>query len=377
MSQDSRHHRSRSRRPRRRRACARARHDAGRAGGRARRRPRRAPVAARAAVFAVGIQRRQGRGAAAGADRLEFAGPAVYPTGAELLEQYLEPLATRTALHDVIRTNSRVTAVGRAGFDKAKTQGARGRAVRDPLSERQGSGDAARRRRDRRVRHVGLAQSGRRRRPAGDRRARGAGADLLRHARCPREGTRALRRQDRRRAGRRALGHRHADRPDHACASRRRAPSVDLAAARQRSRQGLRRRRQRQARRPAANSARTSPRSSHPDRCRSRPAFRVAHISQPTDELRVATGSGCCGRSVVVDELVVATGFRPDLRFPERNSAAARSRDRSARRAGAADRSERAFLRHGAPARRARTGPGRSRLLSRRHQESTAARRPS
>jgi hypothetical protein len=31
--------------------------------------------------------------------------------------------------------------------------------------------------------------------------------------------------------------------------------------------------------------------------------------------LRIATSSGCCGRSVVVDELVVATGFRPDVSF--------------------------------------------------------------
>jgi pyridine nucleotide-disulfide oxidoreductase len=49
--------------------------------------------------------------------------PQVYPTGGELLEQYIEPLATRTALREVIRTNSRVTAVGRLGFDKAKTGG--------------------------------------------------------------------------------------------------------------------------------------------------------------------------------------------------------------------------------------------------------------
>jgi hypothetical protein len=49
--------------------------------------------------------------------------PKVYPTGGELLEKYLVPLATRTALKDVIRTSSRVTAVSRAGFDKAKTKG--------------------------------------------------------------------------------------------------------------------------------------------------------------------------------------------------------------------------------------------------------------
>jgi hypothetical protein len=49
--------------------------------------------------------------------------PHVYPTGAELLERYIEPLATRTPLKEVIRTSSRVTSVGRAGFDKAKSKG--------------------------------------------------------------------------------------------------------------------------------------------------------------------------------------------------------------------------------------------------------------
>jgi hypothetical protein len=48
--------------------------------------------------------------------------PQLYPTGAELLERYIEPLATRTALKDVIRTSSRVTSVSRVGFDKAKTR---------------------------------------------------------------------------------------------------------------------------------------------------------------------------------------------------------------------------------------------------------------
>src|SRR3954469_19335991 len=46
-----------------------------------------------------------------------------YPTGGELVERYLEPLATRTPLKDRIRPNSRVTAVGRAGFDKMKSNG--------------------------------------------------------------------------------------------------------------------------------------------------------------------------------------------------------------------------------------------------------------
>ena len=49
--------------------------------------------------------------------------PHVYPTGAELLDRYLGPLATKTPLKDVIWTSSRVTAVSRLGFDKAKTRG--------------------------------------------------------------------------------------------------------------------------------------------------------------------------------------------------------------------------------------------------------------
>jgi hypothetical protein len=43
--------------------------------------------------------------------------------------------------------------------------------------------------------------------------------------------------------------------------------------------------------------------------------FAVAAIWSTGDRLRVATGSGWCGRRVVVDELIVATGFRPDLSF--------------------------------------------------------------
>jgi thioredoxin reductase len=49
--------------------------------------------------------------------------PQQYPTGAELVERYLEPLATRTALGRHIRTSSRVTDVSRVGFDKLKSQG--------------------------------------------------------------------------------------------------------------------------------------------------------------------------------------------------------------------------------------------------------------
>ena len=49
--------------------------------------------------------------------------PDEYPTGAELVERYLEPLASKTALAGYIRTSSRVTDISRAGFDKLKSEG--------------------------------------------------------------------------------------------------------------------------------------------------------------------------------------------------------------------------------------------------------------
>ena len=49
--------------------------------------------------------------------------PDRYPTGDELVEQYLEPLATKTLLAAHIRTSSRVTDISRVGFDKLKSEG--------------------------------------------------------------------------------------------------------------------------------------------------------------------------------------------------------------------------------------------------------------
>ena len=49
--------------------------------------------------------------------------PDQYPTGAEMVEHYLEPLAGNTPLKEHIRTSSRVTGISRVGFDKLKTKG--------------------------------------------------------------------------------------------------------------------------------------------------------------------------------------------------------------------------------------------------------------
>jgi hypothetical protein len=43
--------------------------------------------------------------------------------------------------------------------------------------------------------------------------------------------------------------------------------------------------------------------------------FRVSHLTIDGPRLVVGTGAGCCGRQIIVDKLIVATGFRPDLDF--------------------------------------------------------------
>ena len=42
-------------------------------------------------------------------------------------------------------------------------------------------------------------------------------------------------------------------------------------------------------------------------------SFGVTHVTEMDGSLRIAAGSACCGRHVLADELIVATGFRPDL----------------------------------------------------------------
>lgn len=49
--------------------------------------------------------------------------PHVYPTGADLIERYLDPLASKTRLKDHILTTSEVTGISRQGFDRLKTKG--------------------------------------------------------------------------------------------------------------------------------------------------------------------------------------------------------------------------------------------------------------
>src|SRR5262245_57473854 len=58
-----------------------------------------------------------------GAQRWNRPDASHYPTGGELVEHYLEPLAMRTQLKEHVRTKARVISVARVGFDKVKTIG--------------------------------------------------------------------------------------------------------------------------------------------------------------------------------------------------------------------------------------------------------------
>ena len=136
--------------------------------------------------------------------------PDQYPTGAEMVERYLEPLAAHAALKPHIRTSSRVTGISRAGFDKLKTKGRETAPFEIRYQNGQGPEDRQGRCGHRRIRHLAFAEPGGRQWPSRHRRDGGRGPDRLRHARRAGQGPRALCRQDRRGAGRRTFRDRYA-----------------------------------------------------------------------------------------------------------------------------------------------------------------------
>jgi Pyridine nucleotide-disulphide oxidoreductase len=239
--------------------------------------------------------------------------PAVYPTGTELLERYIEPLATKTALRDAIRTNSRVTAVGRAGFDKAKTKGRE--AAPFEIRYQNGKGPESLRAdavidasgtwaTPNPAGNGGLPANGER--EANQRIAYGM-PDVLGRDRARYAGKTVAVLG----AGHSAIG-----------------TLTDLTTLAQ----------QAPGTRPVWLLRGGNPEKSFGGGANDKLAargelgahfaslvasgqvsveagFPVAMIAEVDGRLRIATGSACCGRSIVVDELVVATGFRPDLSF--------------------------------------------------------------
>lgn len=239
--------------------------------------------------------------------------PDQYPTGAELLERYLEPLASKTALAAHIHTSSRVTDISRVGFDKLKT---RGRETA-PFEIRYQNGQGPKIvRADAAIDASGTWHSPN---PAGANGLSAIGetqaADKIAY------GMPDVLGKDRARyagktvavlgAGHSAIG-----------------TLTDLA-------------------KLAAQSPETKPiwllRGNDPakafggganDKLSARgelgtafaalvaagqieveSEFRVSHLAADGPRLVASAGSACCGRQVVVDELIVATGFRPSLDF--------------------------------------------------------------
>jgi hypothetical protein len=239
--------------------------------------------------------------------------PDQYPTGAELLERYLEPLAGKTALADHIHTSSRVTDISRVGFDKLKTKGRE----TEPFEIRYQNGQGLKVvRADAVIDASGTWHSPN---PAGANGLRAIGetqaADRIVY------GMPDVLGKDRARyagktvavlgAGHSAIG-----------------TLTDLA-------------------KLAAQSPNTKPvwllRGNDPakafggganDKLSARgklgaafaalvaagqikveSEFRVSHLAADGPRLVVGAGSACCGRQAVVDELIVATGFRPNLDF--------------------------------------------------------------
>ncbi len=97
--------------------------------------------------------------------------------------------------------------------------------------------------------------------------------------------------------------------------------------------------------------------------------FRIRSIAKSGEALTISGAIRGDETAITVDQMVVCTGFRPDLEMLNEVRLLDRSVARVHLRARSADRSERAQLRHGAAARRARARACGKGLLHRRHEE--------
>lgn len=237
----------------------------------------------------------------------------LYPTGAELLEQYLEPLATRTALKEHIRTNSRVMSVGKVGFDKVKTKGRE----QAPFEIRYQNGKGPEvMRADAVIDSTGTWFSPN---PAG---ANGLPAIGEREVqdRIAYGMPDVLGRDRARYAGRSVAvlggGHSAIGTLIDLAKLKEQAPTTEivwLLRGNDPSKSFGGGSADQLAARGALGSAFAALVAG--GKIRSETAFGVSHVSRDGDHLRIGAGSACCGRYVTVNELVVSTGFRPELDF--------------------------------------------------------------
>ena len=239
--------------------------------------------------------------------------PDRYPTGGELAEHYLEPLATRTALGPHIKTGSHVISVARAGLDKAKSAGREEAPFQvryvngggpaaveaDAVIDASGTWFQPNPAGANGLEAIGEAENagriaygmpdvlgGARRRYAGRTVAvLGSGHSAI--------GTILdLKRLQADEPGTQVVWLLRGDNPEKAFGG---GARDQLAA---RGELGL----------AFAGLVRSGG-------VRVDTAFRLSHIAEAGGRLRLSTGSAGCGRHVLADELIVATGFRPDLSF--------------------------------------------------------------
>lgn len=241
--------------------------------------------------------------------------PARYPTGGEFVEAYLEPLATRTALKAHIRTASQVTGISRVGFDKVKTRG-RAEAAFE-IHYRNGRGGSSL------MADAVIDASGTWSTP------NPAGANGLRAIGEAEASSRiSYGMPDVRGAGR----ERYAGRVVAVLGAGHSAVGtlIDLVALAAEAPDTrvvwlLRGNDPAKSFGGGANDALAArgelgsvlARLVAEQKIEVETEFRVSRISKTDRGLRIGAGSACCGRHVDVDELVVATGFRPDLQFLE------------------------------------------------------------
>ncbi len=236
-----------------------------------------------------------------------------YPTGAELAERYLDPLATRTVLKDRIRTHSKVTSVGRVGFDKVKTKGRE----QAPFEIRYQNGKGPEvLRADAVIDATGTWFSPN---PAG---ANGLDAVGERETqdRIAYGMPDVLGRDRARYAGRSVAvlgaGHSAVGTLIDLAKLKDEAPTTEIVWL-------LRGEDPAKSFGGGANdklSARGELGAAFASlvasgKIRTETGFRVSHLSRDGAHLRVGAGSACCGRYVTVQELIVSTGFRPELDF--------------------------------------------------------------
>jgi len=236
-----------------------------------------------------------------------------YPTGGELLAQYLEPLTERTVLRDHVQTSSRVMAISRAGYDKVRTRGRE--TAPFTIGYRNGAGmlsleaDAV----------IDVSGTWSSPNPAGANGLAAIGEDEAQDA-IAYAMPDVLGKERARYAGKRVavLGAGHS------------AIGILIDLVRLSDQVPgtqpvwlLRGKDPEKAFGGGANdklAARgelgaTFARLVRDGRLTLQAAFQVTHISKTDAGIRIGAGSACCGRHLVVDELIVATGFRSDSSF--------------------------------------------------------------